>query len=115
MSYKLGLLLSIVFMMSVLLLGGDLMNVSIIKNSLESLSLVVSFRLASDGALSQSTKNLISSYGATFRLQDGEREAFRIGDTVTYYLQKAYLPFVLGKDEMNVTVRRSAVIGYYKN
>lgn len=115
MSYKLGLLLSMVFLMSVLLLAGDLLNVAVIKNSLDALATVVSYRIAKEGQVSSDTRSLIESYGALFRLEDGERVAFRIGDTVTYYLQKEYQPFVLQKEMMNVTVRRSALIGYYTN
>ena len=114
MSYKLGLILSIAFMMSVLLLSSDLMNVAIIKNSLDALSLTVSYRMASEGRVSQGTRQLIESYGATLTIED-EREAFRIGDTVIYFLAKDYQPFVLGKDTRQVSVRRSAVIGYYIN
>ena len=110
MSYKLGMILSIAFMMAVLLLSGDLINVSIIKNSLNALGLTVSYRISSAG-----TEQLIHSYGATFKLEDGERTAFRIGDTVTFYLEKDYDPFVLQKQQMRISVRRSAVIGYYIN
>lgn len=102
-------------MMAVLLLASDLMNVAIIKNSLDALSLTVSYRIALEGTISSGTKSLIESYGARYRLEDGEREAFRIGDTVTYFLEKDYQPFVLGKETRQVSVRRSAVIGYYKN
>ena len=115
MSYKLGLLLSLAFVMAVLLLAGDLMNVVIIKNSPDALSLTVSYRIAQEGTISEGTKSLISSYGARYRLEDGERTSFRIGDTVTYFLEKDYSPFVLGKDIRQVSVRRSAVIGYYRN
>lgn len=115
MSYKLGMILSITFMMAVLLLSGDLINVSIIKNSLNALGLTVSYRISSEGQLSAGTEQLIHSYGATFKLEDGERTAFRIGDTVTFYLEKDYDPFVLQKQQMRISVRRSAVIGYYIN
>ena len=114
MSYKLGLILSIAFMMSVLLLASDLMNVAIIKNSLDALSLTVSYRMAQEGRITQGTRDLVTSYGARLNVED-EREAFRIGDTVTYFLEKDYQPFVLGKDTRQISVRRSAVIGYYRN
>ena len=115
MSYKLGLLLSISFMMAVLLLSGDLINVSIIKNSLNALGLTVSYRIAAEGHISSALLRLVDSYGASFTLEDGERQSMRIGDTVTYSLSKDYDPFVLKKGVMNITVRRSAVIGYYIN
>ena len=115
MSYKLGLLLSIAFMMSVLLFSGDLLNVAIIKNSFNALSVTVSYRIAKDGTITSNTDALIQSYDATLRLEEGQREAFRIGDTVTYFLEKRYTPFILRKEEMVLSVRRSAVIGYYIN
>ena len=115
MSYKLGLLLSIAFMMAVLLFSGDLVNVGIIKNSLNALSLTVSYRIARDGTLTQETYGLIDSYGAILRLAEGQREAFRIGDTVVYFLEKDYDPFVLRKERMVLSVCRSAVVGYYRN
>lgn len=113
MSYKLGLLLSLTFLMSILLLSGDLVNITIIKNTLHSLSLIVSYRLQSEYQISSETKKLIESYGATYTLESVGRNAFRIGETVTYYLRKDYAPFVLGREVMHVSVRRSAIIGYY--
>ena len=115
MSSKLGLLLSLTFMMAVLLLSGDLINVAILKNTLHSLSVVVSYRLQTDCRITVETENLIQSYGATYTLETEGRTAFRIGETVTYFLSKEYAPFVLQKQRMHVTVRRSAVIGYYTN
>ena len=113
MSYKLGLILSLAFMMAVLLLSGDLMNVSIIHNSLNALGLTVSYRIAMDGRLSADTKSLIEEYGATIVFPLGEATSFRIGDTVDYYLEKTYDPFVLRKEPMRISVRRSTVVGYY--
>ena len=113
MSYKLGLLLSLTFLMSVLLLFGDLVNVSIIKNSLHSLSLVVSYRLQKEYRITADLEKIIDSYGVTYTLETDGRSAFRIGETVTYTLMKEYTPFVMRRGTMHVTVRRSAVIGYY--
>lgn len=113
MSYKLGLILSIAFMMAVLLLSGDLLNVTVIHNSLNALGLTVSYRLSMDGRLTDETKNLVAEYGASIVLPQGEATPWRIGDTVEYYLVKTYDPFVIRKDAMRISVRRSAVIGYY--
>lgn len=115
MSYKLGLLLSLTFMMAVLLLAGDLLNLASIKGSLDALGTVVSYRISSEGTISESTRDLVSSYGASLRLEEGTRPNFRIGDTVTFYLEKDYQAFVLKKDAMRVAIRRSAVVGYYVN
>lgn len=113
MSYKLGLLLSITFLMSILLLFGDLLNVSIIQNSLHSLSLVFSYRIQKEARITTELTSLVHSYGATYTVETGGRTAFRIGETITYRLSKDYTPFIMRKGTMHVTVRRSAVIGYY--
>lgn len=113
MSYKLGLLLSLTFLMAVLFLAGDMMNLASVKASLDALGTVVSYRIASDGTVNESTERLISSYGATFRYEDGKKPLFRIGEIVTYYLEKGYDPFVVSKSTMRVSVKRSAVVGYY--
>ncbi len=115
MSYKLGLLLSLAFLMSILLLSGDLMNVSIVKNALDSLATTVSYRIAREGRVSQKTMEMIASYDAVIELQDGAATSFRIGDTVVYYLRKDYDPFLLKKETMHIGVKRSAVVGYYKD
>ena len=114
MSYKLGLLLSLSFMMAVLLLAGDLLNVSIVENNLNALGLTISHRIAMDGRLTPESRNLIDSYGARYVFEDGEKEIYRIGATVSFTLQKDYDPFVLSKGTMTITVRRSTVVGYYQ-
>ena len=114
MSYKLGLLLSIVFLMGVMFLAGDLINVSIIKNSLDSLALTVSYRISYDGMLTQDTRALIRSYQVKIRFEEGTHTSFRIGDTVVYYLSRDYDPFILHKETMSLSVKRSAVVGYYR-
>ena len=114
MSSKLGLILSIAFMMAVLLLSGDLMNVSVVTNALNALGLTVSHRISLDGTLSDATKALIADSHATITFPQGSATVFRIGDTVTYFLSRDYDPFVLKKERMHITVRCSAVVGYYQ-
>lgn len=115
MSYKLGLLLSLTFLMSLLLMSADLMNVTIVKNALDSLATTVGYRISRDGRVSNATLDLIASYDATFTLEGGTATSFRIGDTVVYFLTKDYDPFLIKKETMHIGVRRSAVVGYYKD
>ena len=115
MSYKLGLLLSLAFLMSILLLGGDLLNVGIVKNALDALATTVGYRIAKDGRITAETDRLIASYEATLVLEKGSATTFRIGDTVVYYLTKDYDPFLLKKETMHIGVKRSTIVGYYKD
>lgn len=115
MSYKLGLLLSLSFLMAILLLSGDLLNVNIVKNALDSLATTVGYRISREGRISEATKTLVSSYQASIAVEGGSAASFRIGDTVVYYISKDYDPFLLKKETMHIGVKRSAVVGYYKD
>lgn len=111
MAYKLGLLLSLAFLMAVILLVGDMTLLSGVRSSVDALSMTVAYRISYEGTLSQATKDLVSSYGASIALEKGE--AMRIGDVVTFSISKTYAPFVIQKDPLTITVRRSTVVGYY--
>ena len=114
MSYKLGLLLSMVFLMSVLLLVGDMTNLALVKNGLDSVALTISYRIAMDGYLSKQCETLASTYSAKVAYEEGELSTHRIGDTVRFVVYRDYSPLILSKDTLTVAVHRSAVVGYYQ-
>ena len=115
MAYKLELLLSSVFMMAVLLLSGDLINIHIIKSSLDALGTTVGYRISREGMISEGTLQLVELNGASFALADGQKTSFAIGDTVIYRVSRDYYPFIIKKETMHLGVWRSAVVGYYKD
>ncbi|HAS56460.1 MAG TPA: hypothetical protein DEF61_03490 [Firmicutes bacterium] len=111
MGYKLGLLLSSVFMMMVLLFGGDLFCISSIHSSLDSLSLIVSYRIGIDGYISDKTKKLVSDAGVSLIAYSSNIP--RLGDVLEYSLYKEYKPLILSKNTIDISVKRSAIVGYY--
>ena len=113
MAYKLGLLLSMVLVMSVMLLGGDIICVSSIHSSLDALSLVVSRSIGREGAISDALKETIASHGADFTY-DGPKVPC-VGERIDFSLSKEYQSFVLSKETMKITVKRTAIVGYYMN
>lgn len=112
MSYKMGLLLSLVFVMSVMLLGGDLVCLTSIHNQLDALSITVAHRFETDGALLESTKRFIEANQARIRVQNDYVPA--IGEEVTFTLYRPYQSFVMSNEEMMISVTRTAVVGYYR-
>lgn len=114
MSYKLGLLLSMVFLMSVLLLIGDMTNLALLKNGLDSVALTISYRIAQDGYLSPACEELAGKYSANVAYEEGEIASHRIGDTVRFVVTREYAPLILSREPMTVAVHRSAVVGYYQ-
>ncbi len=111
MAYKMGLLLSIPFLMMVLLLSADMTDIAIIKNGLDAVALTVGYRIAYEGRLSQETIDFVSSFGADISLETSFTP--RIGDTVIFSLSKEYDSLVVSKDPLTIVVKRSTVVGYY--
>ncbi|MBQ9457990.1 MAG: hypothetical protein IJU64_05795 [Bacilli bacterium] len=111
MSYKLALILSTPFLMMVLLLLGDIADITLVKSGLDSLATVVGYRIAYGGRLDANTEAMIADYGATIVLLDEETP--RIGDTVAFRLYKEYDPFIVSSSPLQITVTRSTVVGYY--
>ena len=112
MSYKLGLLLSVVYMISTLLLGGDIFCLIAIHNNLDAIALTVSYRISIEGYVSQSTLDWIHNEGADYYAVTTNTP--RIGDTFVFEIYKDYEPIIIKKSTMRIAVRRSTVVGFYE-
>lgn len=113
MAYKLGLLLSMAFIMSVLLLSGDLLALSSIHSHLDSMALTVAYRISLDGRVSPKTLDWIGSEKVKFHAVTSGAPA--IGDTFVFELIKEFEPLILDKTTMSICVRRSTVVGFYRH
>lgn len=111
MAYKLGLMLSMGLMMAVLLLSGDLMTLTEVHSMLDAISLTVSYKIQSEGTISQATYKFVEDQGATLIPLNTQTPSF--GDIVEYKICKQYQPMILSYDIIEVCVSRSAVVGYY--
>ncbi|MDY5441467.1 MAG: hypothetical protein SPG64_04550 [Candidatus Enteromonas sp.] len=113
MSYKIGLLLSTVFLMSVFLLGGDLCLLNASYQQLDSLAIVTVQRIEMDGYVSQDTIDYVRGEGASFSYWYDSVFTPSIGDMLTIEVKKTYSPLVFQKSEMSLRVRRSCIVGFY--
>lgn len=111
MAYKLGILLSLVFMMSVMLFAGDLLCISQIRSALDAIALTVSYRIAKEGRISEETKRFVVESGGIFIPVSPGIPA--LGETYVFKIAKKYRPIILSKTETVITVKRSTVIGFY--
>ncbi len=114
MSYKLGLLLSIAFMMAVLLLGTDLALLDAVENQVDAIALIVCQRISYDGAVKNSTIQYVTDHNANFVVVEGPNYGTAFGDTFVFKIQKQYSPIILSKSPVTVTVTRAAVVGFYR-
>ena len=112
MSYKLGLLLSLVFLMAVFLFSGDMLCISAIRSDLDSIALTLSYRISLDGRVSEETKQWVKDCGANLSLP---LQSPRIGDTYSFQVYKDYQPIIISSEAMRITVKRSTIVGYYQS
>lgn len=111
MSYKLSLIISMVFVMFFSLFAVDLIGIQNTYSLLDSKSINISYFLARNGDLSQEACMYIEQmYKVKFKCLTSSYPAF--GDDIIYNISTTYKPFVLG-DEFTITIQRMTVVGYF--
>ena len=112
MSYKLGFILSTMFVVLFLLLGGDMMCLSAAYSYLDSNSISIGYLIAKTGRVdSEYLSTLEATYNVKF-LSISPSEP-QIGEVVEYTIYRMYDPLIISKTEIRLTASRSTVIGYY--
>ena len=112
MSYKLGLILSMVFVVLFLLLGGDMMCLSAAYSYLDSHSISIGDLIAKSGRVDD---EYISYLEDTYKVQFEKISPTNpsIGDVVEYTIYRYYHPLIMASHDVKLTASRTTVIGYY--
>ena len=112
MSYKIGFILSMVFVAMFFLFAGDMMSLQFIYSDLDAKSVTISYLISEQGAIDNSFVEYIENkYDVELIDIDNRNPVF--GDEVTFIIAEYYKPLIMSKDEMTVSVKRTTVIGYY--
>ena len=112
MSYKLGLILSMVFVVMFLLLGGDMMCLSAAYSHLDSNSISIGYLIAKSGRVDSAYLTYLEEvYEVTFESITPASPS--IGDVVEYTIYRFYNPLIMSNHEVKLTASRTTVIGYY--
>jgi hypothetical protein len=113
MSYKIGLILSLVFLINFFVFAIDIMSLQAVYSALDSKAVTIGYLLSQEGAINEDIIKVIEEkYNITFTCEDNC--VARYGDVVTYTVATTYQPIIISKDEMSIKVRRAAVMGYFK-
>ena len=112
MSYKFGLMLSMLFVLMFFTLGVDIINVQFVMSDLDAKSIAISYIISEHGKLDKRTIIKIeSTYQVEFTCLDNCNPQF--GDVVNYKISREITPIVINRGPMEVSIVRSAVIGYF--
>lgn len=112
MSYKIGLLLSMIFVALFFLFGADLISLQSTFSLLDAKANNISYIISRNGVIDQNFINYISDYyDVTFNCDINLAPTF--GEKITYTISTTYSPLVISQEEMVITVKRMTIIGFY--
>ena len=112
MSYKLGLILSMVFVVLFLLLGADMMCLSAAYSYLDSNSISIGYLIAKTGRVdSEYLSYLEDIYNVKFLSISPSSP--QIGEVVEFTIYRMYDPLIMSKTDIRLVASRTTVIGYY--
>lgn len=111
MSYKLSMMLSLIFVVMFSLFSVDLIAIQNTYSLLDSKSINISHYLAKSGDITDASISYIENYyNVEFVLLSDARPRF--GDYIEYILEKTYYP-ISGFDPIDISIKRMTVVGYY--
>lgn len=112
MSYKLGFLLSISFVLMFFLLGVDLFSIQYAYGDLDAKSISISYRISQHGTLdAEFVASIENSYNVEFECLSNCSPMF--GDIVEYRLSSSINTLVISNHHLTISLSRSTVIGFY--
>ena len=112
MSFKLGMILSMIFVVAFFLLGGDMMCLSAAYSDLDSTSIVVGYVIAKSGRVDDEFLGIIEeNYNITFLDVSPKNPTY--GDVVDFIIYRNYHPIILSNDDIMLKAKRTTVVGYY--
>lgn len=112
MSYKVGLLLSMVFITLFFLFGADLITLESAYSSLDTKANNISYLISRRGVIDDDFINYVeNTFHVDFNCEKNLAPEF--GEQIFYEISMTYHPMVISKDEMTITIQRMTIVGFY--
>ena len=112
MSSKMGLILSLFFVVLFVAFGIDMINVQFAYSSLDSKCVAISYRISKNGTLDKVfIHSLEEEYNVDFVCVGNCQPLF--GDVVTYQVSTYIDALIISNSAVKVTIERTAIIGFY--
>lgn len=112
MAYKVGFLLSLIFIVQIFILAGDLLAVQVIYTNLDAVSITAGNLISRKGGITQEVIDLVEQEAQATITAVGDNKSL-IGSYFMYRIARNYDPYMIPKDNLEIAVQRSVVIGYY--
>lgn len=112
MSYKIGLILSMIFVAIFFLFGADLISLQSAWSALDAKANNISYLISRNGVIDD---DFISYIETTFHVDfDCEKNLSpTFGEQITYVISTTYTPLIISHEEMIIKVQRMTIVGFY--
>jgi len=111
-AYKMGFLLSLIFLVQLFILMGDIVSIQMIYTNLDAVSVTAGYLISQSGKITNQVRNLVlEEANATIECTGDESPL--IGSVYTFKITREYDPLIIQQDTMQISIERSVVIGYY--
>ena len=112
MSYKIGLLLSMIFVALFFLFGADLISLQSAYSSLDAKANNISYLISRNGVIDNDFINYIeTTFHVEFECDTNLNPTF--GETIIYTITTQYNPLVISNEEMTLSITRMTIVGFY--
>ena len=112
MQYKIGLILSTVFIVMFFMLGVDMLSIQFAFSDLDAKSTSIAYQIAQHGQIDNDFKSYLEQmYNLT--ISDISNQYPLFGEEVDYKLSKEITTILVSSGGMDISIRRSAVIGFF--
>ena len=112
MGYKVGIILSLLLVIELFVLAGDVFSCQIIYTNLDAVSVTAGEIISSKGEISESLKNYVREETGGEITAVGDSSPL-FGSIYTFKISKEYDPMNRFTGKTEISVVRSVVIGYY--
>jgi hypothetical protein len=111
MAYKTSFILSLIFVIQLLLLIGDLVMIQVTHARLDAIGLATSSLISRQGGINEDI--VAFTEGQSTTLTCLSMCTPRLGDVLTFQLEKELDPFIISHESIQLRIIYHAVIGYY--
>ena len=112
MSYKVGLILSMIFVAMFFLFSADLISIQSVYSTLDAKASNISYLIARRGVVDDDFMNYVeNTYDVGIDCEQHLSPYF--GEEITYTLFDFYEPMIIGKEVMIISIQRMTIVGFY--
>ncbi len=112
MGSKLGFILSLLFLVQLFALVGDIVSIQFVYNNLDAVSVTAGYLISRRGGITSEVKSLVEEQAGASIEPVGEY-VVQVGGVFQYRIFKDYSPLIVSEKAMEVAITRSIIIGYY--